>query len=596
MMPDLLLRATIESALFVALVWVLNLALPRLTPAARATLWWCAAAKFVITLTWWNPIAVPVLPAAEVLSPSTPTTITSHTTARSESRPGMRDAVAARTGPSWGMWLMTGWIAGVALTLLPATRRVRSARRALNSSRPASEDALSIAAALSAQLRLRRPPDVRVSADVPAPMVIGLRRPVILLPAQRFAALSELQQRMALCHELQHLKRGDLWLGCIPALAERLFFFHPLAHLAAREYVFWRESACDTSVLAALNVGPQEYGRLLLDLGVARRPATFAAAAAPWSFTNLKRRILMLGHSSTPSAFSRLAAGCAVTVAFAALLPLQLAARKAAVVADLSDGSLTQRREVAPEPPIALDQPREGLPDRTESTEQAREIVPRSTEQARDDLHYVLFTGDDEITMKGSSGDVERARRLRRSGEPMLWFRQDGREYVVRDPEVLRQVRTTWIAVTTLGDQQGKLGEEQGALGARQGDLGGLQGELGAEQGRLGARQAEIAARQTAMLTREWSAVTAAERDAAVRDRRQAEQQMHALEREMRGLDAKMREFEKPMQELGTRMDALGSRMNVLGERMEEATRRAEEEMRALIGRAISKGLAERIK
>src|SRR5215207_3658191 len=144
MMPDLLLRATIESALFVGLIWLLNQALPRLTPAVRATLWWCAAAKFVIALTWWNPIAVPVLPAAEVAAESTHTTITRDPTARSAWRPGTRDAGTARTGPSWAMWLMTGWIAGVALTLVPATRRVRGARRALQSSVPAAENTISI--------------------------------------------------------------------------------------------------------------------------------------------------------------------------------------------------------------------------------------------------------------------------------------------------------------------------------------------------------------------------------------------------------------------------------------------------------------------
>ena len=50
----------------------------------------------------------------------------------------------------------------------------------------------------------------------------------MLLPAGPFAALRPEEQRMALCHELVHLQRRDLWLAYIPALAERLFFFHPL--------------------------------------------------------------------------------------------------------------------------------------------------------------------------------------------------------------------------------------------------------------------------------------------------------------------------------------------------------------------------------
>jgi hypothetical protein len=37
------------------------------------------------------------------------------------------------------------------------------------------------------------------------------------------------ESSMALAHELAHLRRGDLWLGWLPAIAQRLFFFHPLA-------------------------------------------------------------------------------------------------------------------------------------------------------------------------------------------------------------------------------------------------------------------------------------------------------------------------------------------------------------------------------
>src|SRR3990170_3363684 len=101
--------------------------------------------------------------------------------------------------------------------------------------------------------------------------------------------------------ELAAHPRGDPALGCVPALAERIFFFHPLVRLAAREYAFWREAACDAAVLTALGTMPQAYGRLLLDLGVAQPPATLSAAGAAWSFSNLKRRIVMLNQPTTPS-------------------------------------------------------------------------------------------------------------------------------------------------------------------------------------------------------------------------------------------------------------------------------------------------------
>ena len=114
---------------------------------------------------------------------------------------------------------------------------------------------------LGCRFRPRRIPAVRLSDEVETPLVAGLRRPTVLLPARRFVELPERQQRMAICHELAHVKRADLWLGCVPALAERLFFFHPLVHVAAREYALSREAACDAAVLDATAAPPrQEYG------------------------------------------------------------------------------------------------------------------------------------------------------------------------------------------------------------------------------------------------------------------------------------------------------------------------------------------------
>ena len=98
-------------------------------------------------------------------------------------------------------------------------------------------------------------PRVRVSEDIGTPLVTGMFHPIIMLPAGGFEALSEREQRLALCHELTHIKRKDLWLGCVPAVAERVFFFHPLVHLAAREYALCREAACDAHVLAVAGRG-----------------------------------------------------------------------------------------------------------------------------------------------------------------------------------------------------------------------------------------------------------------------------------------------------------------------------------------------------
>jgi hypothetical protein len=367
---------------------------------------------------------------------------------------------------------------------------------------------------------------------------------------------------MSLCHEMAHVKRGDVWLGFVPALAERLFFFHPFARLAAREYAFWREAACDAAVIAALGAAPQSYGRLLLDLGVTSRPAALAPAGAAWSFRNLRRRIIMLRRPESPSLHVRLFTAAAVVAAVAGLVPLQLTARPAAA---------------------------------TEARVPASPAVPQD-KQDRESLRYVLFISDDHTTMSGRSGDIKRARRHRRPGEPMLWFLRGGTEYVVRDPDVLAALQAIWEPVGQIGADQGQVGAKQGQIGAKQGEIGAKQGTIGAEQGSIGAKQGEIGARQAALSVRRLRQATPDERAEIERERRTLDAEMLKLELEMQALNQQMRKLEEPMRDLGQDMEALGREMEVLGKKMEEASRKAEAEMRALIDKAIRSGSAQRVK
>ena len=89
----------------------------------------------------------------------------------------------------------------------------------------------------------------------------------------------------------------------------------------------------------ALDAAPQEYGRLLLALGVSRPQPGLTAAGAAWSFLNLKRRIAMLQDVSARSNRSRLLAAGAVALALAAMVPMRLAARPD-VAAHAQSGSI----------------------------------------------------------------------------------------------------------------------------------------------------------------------------------------------------------------------------------------------------------------
>ncbi|HEX6370251.1 MAG TPA: M56 family metallopeptidase [Longimicrobium sp.] len=594
-MLSLLVRASLEGAVLAAGVWLVCRALPRLSPAARALLWWCVAAKFIVSLVWLSPIGVPVLPHAAADAPGAEAAVTAAT---SPSPPravdDARPATLPARGPGapeipWTAIVVGVWALGLSLSLLRTLQSWRRTRAVVSRSVPGDEGLHGIVRELSCRLALRRTADVRVSAEVGTPLVIGGRRPVILVPADGFAALSADQQRMALCHELAHLKRGDVWLGCVPAAAERCFFFHPLARLAAREYAFWREAACDEAVLTTLGASSQGYGRMLLALGVSRQTATFSAAGAAWSFQNLKRRLIMLDRTSSPSRRGRVLAAGAVALAMLAVIPIRAVARSAAPAAP----SPSQTVDAPPALARAVATRAESPAARVDAPAAATAGIAEPGEQrSQEELEFVLFRDDQNTMMNGSTRDIERARRHRRPGEHLLWFRHGGQEYVVRDPGVLREVEELWEPVGRIGREQGRIGAQQGEIGEAQGRIGMQQGEIGAQQGRLGARHAVIASRLSRLAAREADGVSASERREIEREREELEAQSREVGREMEALGRQMREVSEPMRDRGEEMEALGREMQALGDRMQAAAERANTGMLTLVRRAIQNGTA----
>jgi hypothetical protein len=198
---------------------------------------------------------------------------------------------------------------------------------------------------------------------------------------------------------------------------------------------------------------------------------------------------------------------------------------------------------------------------------------------SHDDLDYILMFDDNRMNMSGSTEDIHKVVKLRHGKDPILWFRQAGREYLVRDPATIHQAVALWKPVTELGEQQGELGRQQGELGRRQGQIGMRQGQLGARQGELATREATIDLRADS------DSLTPAERAQLKTELRDIHKQMRALERDMRSAEA-------PMRDLGAQMEVLGHQMEALGNKLEAASRKATAELRVLAGRAIASGAA----
>ena len=559
-----LVRASVEGAILVSLIWTLTRVWPRVPPRALTVLWWCAAARVLLTVAWPAPIELKILPPARAVVAGISSPATAQPLQPLAEKIAVEPPAPMAAGVNWGSWLLTGWVAGVLLTVGAGVRQWSRTSALVRRAEPAPPEVQALSAGIARALRLRRTPPVRISPEVCTPLVAGIVRPVVVLPSARLSDLSEAGWEMALCHELAHIKRADLWLGCVPALAERVFFFHPLVRLAAREYALCREAACDVTVIQTLGTSPQDYGRLLLALGVTPG-RTAAAAGASWSFSTLKRRIIML-EPSTQSRTVRTVAAIAVTLAVAALVPLRLGAR--------------------PQPALAS-------ADRDEVS--AARTPADAREQRQRDFSYVLLHADGDTQMSGSDDDVRSAARHRRSGERLLWFRHEGKEFTVREPSVLDQLTVLWQPVGDIGAEQRNIGARQGQIGAQQAAIGVKQGIVGSEQAVIGARQAQVGARQGVAASRGFR-VTDAERRSLDAELRKLDDEMRALDKDMRALDVKLRELDAPMTDLDTQMRALDVEMRALDVRMQAAVKKAEEETRSLLARAIGSGAAVPVK
>jgi hypothetical protein len=118
--------------------------------------------------------------------------------------------------------------------------------------------------------------------------------------------------------------------------------------------------------------------------------------------------------------------------------------------------------------------------------------VAASERENGDRFRYVFIAqGDSSSTMNASAEDIERARAQRAGKEALLYVRDRGAAYVIRDADTLRRAAEIFRPQAIVGAQQGELGRRQGELGRQQGELGRQQGLLGQEQARL-AKEAEV--------------------------------------------------------------------------------------------------------
>jgi beta-lactamase regulating signal transducer with metallopeptidase domain len=200
------------------------------------------------------------------------------------------------------------WLAGTILGLLRLLIIQIRLERMAGRMRPCeNRKCLNIMDQLRAEYRIRRPMKLLISGVSASPVTWGFVQPIVVLPMGA-CDWPEERLQVVLRHELAHVKRRDCLTQEIARVACVLYWFNPLAWLAARRMRAEREKACDDFVLNA-GVRPTEYAGHLVEIARLFSASDLRGAIAMASPSGLESRVLaILDHHRNRNRLAKMTA------------------------------------------------------------------------------------------------------------------------------------------------------------------------------------------------------------------------------------------------------------------------------------------------
>lgn len=104
-------------------------------------------------------------------------------------------------------------------------------------------------------------PEICICKEISGPMVVGLFRPVLLLPHDHY---DDTRLRMILSHELVHIKRHDVAYKVLLLLVRTVHWFNPLVHIMAIKAERDIEITCDQIALQGTGIEEKKLYSLMI--------------------------------------------------------------------------------------------------------------------------------------------------------------------------------------------------------------------------------------------------------------------------------------------------------------------------------------------
>jgi beta-lactamase regulating signal transducer with metallopeptidase domain len=235
-----------QSSLFAAGIALLMPLFRRQGAGLRFWLWFAASMKFLLPFSGLVALGRLVMPhVASSLTSPVLTIIRPASLSIARVAPLVMPAPARIPAAELGLIVWAVGLVAIGLIFMARWLELRAALRA------ASPVALAV------------PLPVKSAPSFYEPGLVGIWRPVILLPRGLPQQLTPAELDAILAHELCHLRRRDNLLAALHMLVEGLFWFHPLVWWIGRRLVEERERACDEAVVAA-GIRPRIYAEGIL--------------------------------------------------------------------------------------------------------------------------------------------------------------------------------------------------------------------------------------------------------------------------------------------------------------------------------------------
>lgn len=199
---------------------------------------------------WLAPVARLFLPEIKILNPEPASEIATvmHVVnfTPAVSAPAAFDIIAFGSATALFLWITVA----VAWFAIRLEQQWRTHKLMMKDSDEAPPELIDEAAEVQQRLGIKKKLSIRISRQTNGPLISGLLRPVVILPNGFMTDFSLQERRLALAHELTHLRRGDLAANFAAIFLQSVQWPNPLAHFAYRAFRTDQEAACDAYVLS----------------------------------------------------------------------------------------------------------------------------------------------------------------------------------------------------------------------------------------------------------------------------------------------------------------------------------------------------------